>query len=253
MTEAMRDPRTARRKAVAGLAGSSRAILAVAAVILAVACGDTGTEQPTALRTLDVRANDGCYALDVQPDGFHSIQAGFTYRYTARYYNCLDGGWHNNVQATWTSSNTSVATVAAGGNILTGFYADATGVGAGTALIQATYGGQTGQEQLTVTAAPFGTVLSGPTTIARYQSAQYTSTPNAAGTPPYTYSWRNRSGFNSTNYGAWSSWTTPSSTNYTYFSVNTCGIGAAQVESRVVDAVHDTATGSISISISNPC
>jgi hypothetical protein len=99
---------------------------------------------------------------------------------------------------------------------------------------------------------PFGAYLNGPTNIARFQSAQYIAT-QSYGYPGYTYRWHNRTGFNSTSYGAWSPWTSSGSTNYTYFSVNTCGIGAAQVEVEVTDSHNSVATSNISINITNPC
>ena len=93
--------------------------------------------------------------------------------------------------------------------------------------------------------------ISGSQSVARYQSAQYTA--NAAGgTAPYTYEWRSRQG-NAWSWGAWQSWFSTGSTNYTYASISSCGLDRNQLEVRVTDSLGATATSSITIFISNPC
>lgn len=93
--------------------------------------------------------------------------------------------------------------------------------------------------------------ISGSQYVARHQSAQYTA--NAAGgTAPYTYEWRSRQGSGWT-WGAWQSWYSTGSTNYTYASINSCGLDRNQLEVRVTDSLGSTATSSITIYITNPC
>lgn len=93
--------------------------------------------------------------------------------------------------------------------------------------------------------------VSGSQYVARHQSAQYTA--NAAGgSAPYTYEWRSRQG-NAWSWGAWQSWFSTGSTNYTYASINSCGLDRNQLEVRVTDSLGATATSSITIFITNPC
>lgn len=99
---------------------------------------------------------------------------------------------------------------------------------------------------------PLAVFISGPNTLTRYQSAQYTATPQN-GSGPFTYQWRNRSGPNSFSFGAWSPYSSPSSLNYSYFSVNSCGIGAAQLDVLITDPNGKTAETAYPIGISNPC
>jgi len=99
---------------------------------------------------------------------------------------------------------------------------------------------------------PFSVSVSGPFSIPRYQSSQYTAT-TVAGSSPITYQWRLRHQTTQYIWGAWSGWTSPSSQNYTYTSVNSCGINMADLEVMVTDAASQTATNNILISISNPC
>lgn len=102
-----------------------------------------------------------------------------------------------------------------------------------------------------VTYKPLSVSVSGPSSLARYQSLQYTASP-VGGTSPYTYEWRQRDGWQG-SYGAWSGWWSSGSTNTTYTSVNSCGIDRKELEVRVTDAASAQATSSYTIYVSNPC
>ncbi|MEK7400909.1 MAG: M12 family metallo-peptidase [Gemmatimonadota bacterium] len=96
-----------------------------------------------------------------------------------------------------------------------------------------------------------GVYISGPYTIVRFQSAQYTAvTSNGVG--PYNYQWRSRTGWNY-NWGPWTSWYSTGTTNYTYTSVNGCGINNKQLEVQVTDSRSDVVTNTFVLSVSNPC
>jgi hypothetical protein len=102
-----------------------------------------------------------------------------------------------------------------------------------------------------VTFKPLSVTISGPSSLQRFQSLQYTATA-ANGTSPYTYEWRSRDGWQG-SYGAWSSWFSTGSTNTTYASVNSCGIDRKELEVRATDAASTQATSSYTIFVSNPC
>jgi len=99
---------------------------------------------------------------------------------------------------------------------------------------------------------PFSVTVSGPFSIPRYQSSQYTAN-TVAGSAPITYQWRLRHQTTQYVWGAWSGWTSPSSQNYTYTSVNSCGIVMTDLQVMVTDAASQTATNNILISVSDPC
>lgn len=98
----------------------------------------------------------------------------------------------------------------------------------------------------------FTASISGPSSIARYQSAQYTATA-LFGASPLSYQWRVRHSPDGFSWGAWSSWYSTGSQNYTYTSVNSCGIRRANLQVMVTDALSRTATADYYISVSNPC
>jgi hypothetical protein len=94
--------------------------------------------------------------------------------------------------------------------------------------------------------------ITGPQYIARFQSAQYTA--NASlGTTPYSFQWRGRDRMTSGNFGPWSPWYSTGSQNYTYASINSCGINAKELETMVTDAASKTATNTYMIFLTNPC
>jgi hypothetical protein len=99
---------------------------------------------------------------------------------------------------------------------------------------------------------PPSVFITGPNLIALHESAQYTATPQNA-TGPFTYQWRQRTGPSQGNYGPWSAYSSPSPQNSTFFSVNSCGIGSAQVGVLVTDGNGGTFTNAYTINISNPC
>lgn len=94
--------------------------------------------------------------------------------------------------------------------------------------------------------------ITGPTDIYRFQSAQYTATP-LYGTSPWLYQWRVRHSPDGFSWGAWSPWSSPSTQNYTYTSVNSCGIRRVHLQSMVTDAEARTGTGDYYISVIDPC
>lgn len=144
---------------------------------------------------------------------------------------------------TWSSSNPSAASVSSSGLV--------SGVAAGSATITASTGGKSGSASVTVSNSPPSVWLAGPSSVTRYQSAQYTASASG-GTAPYTYQWRSRQG-NAYSWGSWQNWYSTGSTNYTYASVNGCGITRNQIEVLVTDANGGTATSSITSNVSNPC
>lgn len=98
---------------------------------------------------------------------------------------------------------------------------------------------------------PFSASISGKQYVARHESAQYTATVNG-GTGPFTYEWRSRQSGPSTS-GTWSAWFSTGSTNYTYASINSCGLNTNHLEVRVTDATARQTTAGYTIYITNPC
>lgn len=98
---------------------------------------------------------------------------------------------------------------------------------------------------------PPSVYISGKQYILKHESAQYTAN-TSDGTPPYTYEWRSRDGWG-WSFGAWSPWYSTGGQNYTYASVNACGIDRKELQVRVTDAAAKTATASYMIYITNPC
>jgi hypothetical protein len=97
--------------------------------------------------------------------------------------------------------------------------------------------------------------ISGPQYVTRYQSAQYFATP-AGGTAPYTYEWRSRQCTDSQGYSCftWQNWYSTGSQNYTYASINGCGLRRNELQARITDAQGRTATSpTYPIWITNPC
>lgn len=144
---------------------------------------------------------------------------------------------------TWSSSSASVATVSSSGLV--------TGVSAGSATITASAGGKSGSASVTVSNPTPSVSITGPSSVTRYQSAQYTATANG-GVTPYTYQWRTRQG-SAWSWGSWQSWYSTGSTNYTFASVSGCGITRNQIEVLVTGANGATATSSMTATVSNPC
>lgn len=97
--------------------------------------------------------------------------------------------------------------------------------------------------------------ISGPQQVALHQSAQYFA--NASGgLTPYTYEWRSRQCSDSQgfNCGVWQNWYSTGGTNYTWASVNSCGIRRNELQARVTTASGKQGTSSTyAITITNPC
>jgi len=151
--------------------------------------------------------------------------------------------------ATWLSTNTSVATVASTGDLT----ATANGIAAGQATIRATIDGVDGNATLTVNQTPPSVSISGPQTLTLHQSAQYFANVYG-GTQPYTYEWRDRDCGPQFGCSAWANWFSTGSQNYTFASINGCGLNEIDLESRVTDALSRIGYSSTYIiHISNPC
>ncbi len=109
-----------------------------------------------------------------------SINTGATQQFTAT-GNYSDGSTQNMTsQATWTSSNTSVATVNGSSGL-------ATGVSAGTTTITATLSGKSGSTNLAVQAAPL-TITTSSLPNGVINSAYSVTLAASGGTAPYN-SW----------------------------------------------------------------
>jgi hypothetical protein len=152
---------------------------------------------------------------------------------------------------TWQTTNPAIATVSSTGLV--------TGNSQGTTTIKITIcptlspGSPCKQATFPLTVFPGMSVyISGPQYIARFQSAQYTA--NASyGSPPYTYQWRGRDRMSSGNFGQWAPWYSTGSQNYTFASINSCGITGKELEVMATDAASNTRTNTYLISLTNPC
>jgi hypothetical protein len=227
-----------------------RCLVLGSSAILATQCSEPPTQSPVVAHPMPrTEANSECDVVDVQPDEVITIYRGLQQRYRAYRWNCYEMVWVN-TQVDWSSDNTAVATVTPGGNFLEGWWADATGVGAGTTLIRGTFGAASDASTLTVL-VPYAVNISGPANIMRYQSAQYTANVSG-GNSPYSYQWRTREGWVE-NFGPWSSWYSTGSQNFTYMSVNACGINRKEIAVRVTDASWSTTESFMRVNITNPC
>jgi len=151
--------------------------------------------------------------------------------------------------ATWSSNNAAVATVNSTGNLT----ATVSGVGEGQATIQATIDGINGNSTVTVNVPPLGVYISGPAQLMLHESGQYFA--NASGgVGPYTYAWRSRNCGPAVGCGAWQSWYSTGSQNYTFASINSCGYNEIDLEARVTDSRSIFAYSlTYVIRITNPC
>lgn len=146
------------------------------------------------------------------------------------------------VSFTWSTSNSSVASVSSSGLV--------TGIGSGQAIITATAGGLI--VNATVTVGPPVVSISGPQYIARFQSGQYSASVSG-GISPYTYQWRSRDG-SAYSWGAWSSWYSTGTTSFTFASISACGIDRKQIEVKVTDSQPaQSNVGNFTLFLTNPC
>jgi hypothetical protein len=98
----------------------------------------------------------------------------------------------------------------------------------------------------------FTASISGLSSQTLHQSSQYTATA-VYGASPLGYQWRIRQSPDGFSYGAWSSWYSTGSQNYTFTSVNSCGLRRTDLQVQVTDALGRTATSDFYIDVSNPC
>ena len=99
---------------------------------------------------------------------------------------------------------------------------------------------------------PMAVNISGPQNVTLHQSAQYVASVSG-GLAPYTYEWRSRQSGGS-GCGVWQDWFSTGTRNYTYASVNGCGISRNELQARVTDAEPSTTiSGTYPIYITNPC
>jgi len=151
--------------------------------------------------------------------------------------------------ASWITSNAAVATVASTGNLT----ASVRGVGDGQATITAAIDGRTGTSTVTVTVPPPSVSISGPQSLALHESGQYFANVSG-GTAPYSYEWRSRNCGPAFGCGAWQNWFSTGSQNYTFASINSCGLNEIRLEARVTDSRNGVGySPTYFIQITNPC
>jgi len=179
-------------------------------------------------------------SVAVTPSSANVYQGGTT-ALTAKAYDQY--GYQMSASFTWSSSNTSVATVGSTGVV--------SGVSLGSATIFASSLGKTGSASVTVVNPPLSVGISGPQYVSLHASSQYTASASG-GTGPYTYEWRSRQGSGGTWY-SWSGWFSTGSSNYTFASINSCGLDRDNLQVRVTDSLGATAIGDLTFYITNPC
>lgn len=171
-----------------------------------------------------------------------TVAKGYTRQLTATAYDQY-GVSMSGVAFTWSSGNTALATVSTSGLVR--------GVELGDVSISAAAGGKIGSAAVTVVRPPVLVRISGSQYVSLHQSAQYTASASG-GVPGYTYEWRTRQG-NASYWGAWQNWFSTGLTNYTYASINSCGLDRNQIEVRVTDSTGAQATSSYTVYVTNPC
>src|SRR5207253_4220921 len=158
-----------------------------------------------------------------------SIQPGQTVQLTATLKD-VNGNTLSGRTVTWSSSNTSVATVSSSGLV--------SGVTPGSATITATSEGKSGTSFITVTNIPVATVSVSPPTasIQQGQTVQLTATPKAAS--------------GNTLSGRTVTW---SSSNTSVATVSSSGlVSAVTPGSATVTAASEGKTGTASITVTAP-
>jgi len=140
------------------------------------------------------------------------------------------GNVWNSGTITWSSSNTSVATVAPNGTR----QGDVQGVVEGQATITATLAPASGSSALTVSYCAPIVWVGGPYTLTRYQTGRYTAYATN-GALPFTYQFRRQdcSGVNTCQ--PWGSWVSRGGTNYWDVIVFSCGVSHINIQAMVTD------------------
>ncbi|KLU61844.1 bacterial Ig-like domain (group 2) [Peptococcaceae bacterium CEB3] len=161
-----------------------------------------------------------------------SIQVGGTVYYTAMAH-YSDGSQSSITSAaTWSSSDTSVATLSAN---------DATGEAAGTCTITAAYGGMTGTASLTVTAA------SAPT-LESLSVSPDTATIDVGGTQAFTATAHYSDGSTSDVHSS-ATWTSSDTGVATISGATATGVTAG---SSTITATYDGTSGTAALTVSTP-
>lgn len=166
----------------------------------------------------------------------------YTRQLTAKGYDQY-GAQMSGLSFSWSSSNTSVATVNSSGSVY--------GANVGSATITATSGGKSGSATVDVVLPSISTGISGPSTVQR--NTMYTYTASASGgTGSYTYQWRKRFGSSST-WNGWEPWYGTGNNSSTYLNVSACGVNRGELELRVTDSNGAGGSTSLTYYITNPC
>lgn len=136
------------------------------------------------------------------------------------------GTYTNSNESSWSSSNTSVATITSTGAI--------SAVGEGTAAISAVIDGVTGSTTVTVVAPPLTVSISGPSNVKPDTRCEWLASVSG-GTAPYTADWSGGTSIyeDESMYLAWTS-----SSNYS-------------VTVQITDAAGRTASDSHSVNVSS--
>lgn len=197
--------------------------MATVAAVLAAGCGGDGADGgisptgPSLLVGPTVTVTVSCPT---------QMETGTSGSCTAYGYDG-NGSFTNSSVSSWSSSNTSVATISSGGGISAST--------AGSTTITAVIDGVSGTKSVTVVnpPPPLKVTLYGPGTI-RSNSTCYWWTSVSGGTAPYTYYW----------YGGSSSWRTDSD-------FNASATGSFYLDVKVTDANGNVAWGSKYVTVSS--
>src|SRR5882672_2445637 len=206
--------------AIADVNGNVTGIAPGSATITATSEGQSGTSAITV-------TNVPVASVTVSPASA-SIQQGQTVQLTATPKDANGTALTGRV-VTWSSSNTSVASVNAGGLVTSGV--------AGSATITATSEGQSGTSAITVTTVPVASVTVSPASasVPEGQTVQLTATPKSANGNPLT--------------GRTITW---SSSNTSVATVSSSGLASGVVAgSATITATSEGQSGSSAITVTN--
>src|SRR5882672_2272045 len=207
--------------AIADVNGNVTGIAPGSATITATSEGQSGTSAITV-------TNVPVASVTVSPASA-SIQQGQTVQLTATPKDANGTALTGRV-VTWSSSNTSVASVNAGGLVTSGV--------AGSATITATSEGQSGTSAITVTTVPVASVTVSPASasVPEGQTVQLTATPKSANGNPLT--------------GRTITW---SSSNTSVATVSSSGLASGVVAgSATITATSEGQSGSSAITVTPP-